>query len=274
MKLDRRKVMIAGTTVCAGALAAGASAVGAAPAAKATSAPEAMPSSHTKSYLMPAPIDVVWRAWTDPAERKVWFGVAQEPLKGALEVRAPHYIKVGTDHPGLPGPTQQTATFETAPGGTIVTHTDTGYGTTPVWRNSFQSSIDGIDEMMTDLALYLRTGVGFPRHTGRAFPNRAPHPNDLRFGTRNIDGGLEIMEVSEGSLAAQVGLQPGDTVVAIGDAGVFSMRDLRMANLMHAPGDMIEVTWVRGKQIMKGSGRMATAPIKWRNGYNPTAAGK
>lgn len=266
MKIDRRGI-VAGAA-CVGALAATAGAAEA-KAGRAAS-PAAAAGSHTQSYVMPAPVDRVWRAWTDPAERKVWFGVASEPLKGALEVKPMRLIKVALDHPGLPGPTQQTVTFEAVPGGARVTHTDAGYGDTPVWRNSYQSSIDGIDEMMSDLALYLRTGVGFPRHTGRAFPGRAPHPNDLRFGTRNIDGGLEIMEVSEGSLAAQVGLQPGDTVVAIGDAGVYTLRDLRMANLMHAPGDAIEVTWVRAGKLMKGTGRMTTAPIKWRNGYVPS----
>ena len=110
--------------------------------------------------------------------------------------------------------------------------------------------------MMGDLALYLRTGVGFPRHVVfRCF--------DLLKGTREVPGGLEVFDVLEGTLAAEVGLQPGDTVVGLGGAGVYGFREVCFAVRSHSPGDRIEVTWVRGDQVLTGSGRMTgTMPVR------------
>ena len=267
--MNRRTFVAAGAALGASGLA---STAAVARTLRAGAAPDTLPGrSHTQIYFMAAPLEVTWRAFTSDAERKVWWGVpGGNPIATAAEVRAPHLIHSKIDHPGLPGPTETLIKFETVEGGTRITHISGGYGNTPVWQNSLESSADGIDEMMSDLALYLRTGTGFPRHTGAGWPKRAPHPNDLRTGTRNTPGGVEVMEVRPGTLAAEAGIQPGDTLVALGDAGIYTMRDLRLANLMHAPGDVVELTWVRGKQVMKGKGRMVAAPIQWRDGRDPT----
>jgi membrane-associated protease RseP (regulator of RpoE activity) len=212
--------------------------------------------SHTKAYLVGAPIEVTWRAFTDPHERKTWFGFPFDQLENALELDPPNFFRVGIDHPGLPGPTETSVMFEAVDGGTRITHTHSGFGEGLEWENALQSSSYGVDEMMGDLALYLRTGVGYPRHVVfRCF--------DLLKGTREVPGGLEVFEVREGTLAAEVGLRPGDTVVGLAGAGVYGFRDLLFALREHAPGDVIEVTWVRGNEIMTGHGPLTgTMPVR------------
>jgi len=49
---------------------------------------------------------------------------------------------------------------------------------------------------------------------------------------------------------------PGDIVVALGGAGVFSFYDVNFASNTYAPGDIVEVTWVRGGELHTERGHM------------------
>lgn len=177
------------------------------------------------------------------------MGAAPNP---SLCPRAPPYVQRGVvDHPGLPGRTETIVVLEPAEGGTTVTQTMTGLGDKELWRNSVDPG-GGIAEMMGDLALYLRTGVGFPRHTHVALPAKRPHPNDFAAGARNSPGGVEILDVPPRTLAAQVGMKPGDVLVALSDTGIYNLGDLDVARLGLAPGDTVEVAWVRADKVMRG----------------------
>jgi hypothetical protein len=218
---------------------------------------------HSKSYLMPASVEVTWRAYTNPDERKIWFGYPMNPLENALEVRSPNFLRFGADHPGLPGPTEVSVTFEALNGETQITQTHFGFGDGLVWENALHTSSEGVDEMMSDLALYLRTGVGVPRHV-------VFHCFDLLKGTREAPGGLEIFEATPGTLAAEIGLQPGDTIVGLGGAGVFGFREVQFFARTHAPGDVVEVKWVRGNQVLTAQGKMTgTMPLRQRSAPTP-----
>jgi uncharacterized protein YndB with AHSA1/START domain len=212
--------------------------------------------SHTASYLLPAPIEATWRAFTDPTERERWFGFPLDQLSGALDADPPTYLRTVMDHPGLPGPTVTTVTFEPFDSDTRITHTLGGYGNGPVWENALQTSAYGVDEMMGDLAVYLRTGVGHPRHVVfRCF--------DLLKGTRQVAGGLEVFEATPGTIAAQVALEPGDIVVGLAGAAVYGFRDLLFGLREHAPGDVVEVTWVRGGRLHSARGALSgTMPVR------------
>jgi hypothetical protein len=271
MSLNRRKFVVASALVGAETLTSLTSSSAEAEKPKPTALGHLAGRSMSQTYLMPKSIEETWRAFTDPKQRVVWFGYESNPLEGAAESHPPKYMRSVIDHPGLPAPTEETVVFEPIKDGTRIIHTMGGFGNGAKWDGIMQSSAAGIDEMMSDLALYLRTGVGFPRHTGAAFPHAAPHPNALlNMGTREVPGGMEVLEVPDGSLSAELGLRPGDTIVALGDAGIFSLHDLRLANRMHAPGDVVDVTWVREGKILTGKGRMTTTAIQWRNGFDPT----
>lgn len=223
---------------------------------------------HQKTYIVPAPIDMAWEAWTDPAKRETWFGRRGGGAKPA-EASATRYLQRGVvDHPGLPGATEMTVTMAPVEGGTAVTQTMIGLGGKDVWRNSVDPG-GGIAEMMGDFALYLRTGAGFPRHTHVALRSKRAHPNDFMAGARDFPGGVKVLEVPAGTLGAQAGMQPGDVLVALNDTGIYSLRDLDVARLGLAPGDHVEVAWIRGDKVMRGTGRATHTPIRWRNGFDP-----
>lgn len=265
MAMDRRALLTAGAalgTVALAAKAATASAV----------APVKGVVLHDHSYFIPAPIDDCWSAFTDPKKRAVWFGTSGGGVP--LEPGAPKYIQRGVvDHPGLPAATETTTRFEATKGGTMVTQTMIGMGDPAVWRSAVNPG-EGVAEMMGDLALYLRTGGGFARHTKVALPMTRQHPNDFAAATREFPGGIELLEVPAGTLGAQAGMQPGDVLIAINDVGIYAMRDIRVVMLTLGVGDQVNLAWMRGNKVMKGSGKTTVTPTKWRNGYDPAAAAK
>ena len=269
MKLDRRQ-FIAAAPVGAGGAALAAPALGQAATSAVTEPP--VPADgvllHKATYFMPASIEETWSALNDPAKRKIWFGFG-DTSKAAPPAGPPYHQRSVVDHPGLPGPTETIVIVAPAEGGTNVTQIMTGLGGKEVWLNSVDPG-GGIAEMMGDLALYLKTGAGFPRHTHVALPAKHPHPNDYLAGTRNFPGGVQILDVPAGTLGAEAGMQAGDVMVALNDVGIYSLRDLDVARLSLAPGDTVEVAWIRGDKVMRGSGRMTYTPIKWRNGFDPS----
>lgn len=241
--------------------------------AQAEPAVEAIPPDgvllHKGTYFEPAPIEETWSALHDPAKRKVWFGYGQSDARAAKSAPNPSYFQRSrVDHPGLPGPTETITTAVPVVGGTAVTQIMIGLGGKEVWRNSVDPG-GGIAEMMGDLALYLRTGAGFPRHTHVALRAKHPHPNDFSAGARDFPGGVQILDVPVGTLGAEAGMQAGDVLVAFGDVGIYNLRDLDVARAGFAPGDIVEVAWIRGDKVMRGSGRTTVTPIKWRNGFDP-----
>jgi hypothetical protein len=271
MNLNRRKFVTASAAMGAGAIASSAAPVGAAEPVEGAAASKESGQLHKQSYIMAATLEATWHAYTTPEVRKIWWGYANDPLKDAKEVRPQSLIRSVLDHPGLPGIIETTETFETVPGGTRVTHSRTGFGEGLVWQNALETSSHGIDEMMGDFALYLRTGTGFPRHV-------IFRCSDLLKGTRQVAGGIEIFDVPTGSLAAQLGLKAGDTVVALGGAGIFAFGDVHFAVRTHKPGDEVEVVWVRDGHVLTGKGQMTWVnPLRGRdstNGLAPPAAGK
>lgn len=265
MSLDRRNFI---ATATLGGLALGTPAAARVRSAPATPPPASGVLLHQKTYAVPAPIDKAWDAWTDPEKREIWFGRHSRDAKPAEAALPRYFTRSVVDHPGLPGPTETTVTMAPLQDETAVTQTMIGLGGKDIWRNSVDPG-GGIAEMMGDFALYLRTGAGFPRHTHVALREKQPHPNDFQAATRDFPGGVQLLDVPAGTLGAQAGMQPGDIVVALNDIGIYSLRDLAVASLGMAPGDIAELAWVRDNKVMRGSGRTTHTPIKWRNGFDP-----
>jgi hypothetical protein len=255
MSPERRTFLVAGAALGAGAFVSSISSAGAGPAQVGVMAGS---NTQTKSYFFATPLEATWRVFTQPTERKIWWGHPTDELANALEVRPPNFYRTKIDHPGLPGPTEVSVSFDAVDGGTRITHTTTGFGEGLQWETAKQTSSHGLDEMMGDLALCLRTGAGYPRHTVfRCF--------DFLRGTREVPGGLELYEVPPGTLAAELGMKPGDTLVGIGGAGVYGFAHVHFATRSHRPGDVVEVAWVRGDQVLTGTGKM-TATVSLRDG--------
>lgn len=240
MQIDRRTFVSSGAVLGAVSLAA---------PAGAAAATGAMAVWHEQTYVVPATLEATWRAFTDPKERQVWWGYPTDALKDAAEVKPLQFLRSVINHPGLPGITQNRQTFSAVAGGTRIVHGLSGFGDGPVWQNALDNAMNGVDEMIADMALFLRTGAGFPRHVHlRAY--------DFVQGTCNVPGGLGVLTVMPGTLPAEVGLQSGDTIVSIGSMAVFDVASAHAACRAFAAGDTVEVKWVRGKQVMTATGKM------------------
>jgi S1-C subfamily serine protease len=65
-------------------------------------------------------------------------------------------------------------------------------------------------------------------------------------GLVRVARGVKLDEVVPGSLAAGAKLQPGDVIVAVDGMDTHSCAALVQVLRAHKPGDMIEITYVRG----------------------------
>lgn len=61
----------------------------------------------------------------------------------------------------------------------------------------------------------------------------------------NVDGGVAVYSVVNGSPADKAGLKKGDIIIELGDKDVDSLADFRYALYKYAPGDEVSVTYVR-----------------------------
>ncbi len=76
----------------------------------------------------------------------------------------------------------------------------------------------------------------------------------------STDRGVIITGVSQGSPAAQAGLEPGDVIIRIDDTPIENTADLRNALGAHKVGDEVQVTIVRGTQQGQVPVRLGESP--------------
>jgi membrane-associated protease RseP (regulator of RpoE activity) len=102
-----------------------------------------------------------------------------------------------------------------------------------------------------ELALHFATT---PSHLtfvppGSAAPKPTGPPRRVSLGTipdfAQGKGGVKLSGVTPGSAAEAAGLEEGDVIVGIGDADVDTIEDFQAALAAHAPGDEVEVKFVR-----------------------------
>ena len=63
-----------------------------------------------------------------------------------------------------------------------------------------------------------------------------------------VDGGVAVYSVVDGSPADVAGLKKGDIIVNLGDKDIDNMADFRYSLYKYSPGDKIKVTYVRGDE--------------------------
>jgi putative serine protease PepD len=75
-------------------------------------------------------------------------------------------------------------------------------------------------------------------------------PTHARLGIRISDdeAGARIVEVTEGSTAAEAGIEPGDVITAIDDQRITGSDSLVATIRSYRPGDSVTVTWLRDGQ--------------------------
>jgi S1-C subfamily serine protease len=108
----------------------------------------------------------------------------------------------------------------------------------------FAIAVDTIKPIIDEL----RTG-----HASKAFLGVSPEDNSSDIAQRygiSVNTGAILVQVSSGSAAAAVGLQPNDVIVTFNGKDITNAGDLVADVRAAKPGDKVDVEWVRGSQHM------------------------
>jgi uncharacterized protein YndB with AHSA1/START domain len=223
-----------------------------------------MSSEYERTFSVSVPVDRAWRAFTEPEELEAW-------LSHGFEIDAEERAAVGN---GPGGPTHfeivevrehstlqyrqwaaspdagidVTVVFESLDNGTRITMTQAGFG-----GESFLTSDDvhhGMDESLADLVMYLEHGVRLPRH--RDLASTASMGVDLR---QRFEG-VAVGKVHPGGFGDAIGLESGDILFQLGRAAVFAIGDVGFFMREHDAGDEVEITWLRGGEMLHGKERL------------------
>jgi membrane-associated protease RseP (regulator of RpoE activity) len=153
--------------------------------------------------------------------------------------------------------------FEAEETGTRLTVTRYGFGERAdfdIYRASHEL---GWTEHIADLALFLSTGVSRRRHledrcaTGIVFAEGA--------------AGLEVVRVTDDSLGTDAGLRPGDVLLGVDGAAVYTRSDLWLLARLLEPGREVTLDFVRAARAYTASGhlRPTSAAVVGELGLGP-----
>ncbi len=225
-----------------------------------------MSGKYERTFTLQVAPDRAWRAFAEPREMEAWFRdrvevfelrpgghiiyeMAGRRVVGTVDEVQPGRLLQWTAGPGLlPGATVITVTFEQVEAGTRITITQSGFGDTDEWLTLLESHSLGWNQLVADLALYLRTGISFKR-----MPNWKSSVGALVADTL---AGVEIVKVLPDGFAERAGLARGDLVVQLGRAPIFSRSDLWVLLREHEPGEKMEAAFVRDNQLHHAGARL------------------
>lgn len=221
-----------------------------------------MAGGYERTFVVACPVERAWRAFTEPDELSVWHGTAEvfEPFEGG-RVR---FADPG--HPPVEGTVEHVVlhrrlrwrvsvdrsvieeSFEEVAGGTRVTIAHRrGEGDWP--DHELEAITLGWNESLADLVLFLERGVRFPRHM--------TFKSLIGATTRNTPAGVEVVSVRRGTFADEVGLEPGDVLLQLGQAPIFDRSDLALIMREHAPGVELEAIFVRDSRVLQRAARLS-----------------
>ena len=221
------------------------------------------PAPYQRTFVLAVPRNRAWECFTDPEERSAWLA---EPDAGTED----HYTTAG----GAPGfsvvvnegvaferlrwterhadPSDKIeicVVFEDAVTGTRITVTHARFG--EIDDAHWQASHRGWDEAIADLAFYLRTGLRVRRHFS--------HRGATGIMCNETLAGVEVAKVFPGSFGADAGLEPGDILLDIAGAAIFTMAEVWALVREHKPGDRLVIRYVRGRHLRSGQAALSNA---------------
>lgn len=225
-----------------------------------------MDDSLERVFELRAPVERVWRAFTEPRELEAWWAPEVSSFEakpgGDIRYSIPGFgqhrgrvLEVGPlqllrweEGPGhIPGTTQVAVTFESTPAGARVHAVHSGFGEGAEWLGKLESVAQGWSNCIADLTLYLETGVRY----NRMFTWRW----GLGAGIENTQAGARVVRVDPGTFAARAGLRVGDLIVRLAGAPVFDLSDLWLICREHETNEEIEAIVVRGRDLARVAAR-------------------
>lgn len=212
------------------------------------------------------PVERAWEAFTDPHELEAWWApevsafdarpggdiaysiTGWGPHKGRILEFEPCRFLRWEEGPGhIPGTTEVAVTFEVTENGTRIHIVHSGFGDSGDWLGKAQAVTQGWGNCIADLILYLETGVRFNRMFTWRWTFGA--------GVEDTPAAPRIIAVRPGTYAERARLQVGDLVVQVGSAPIFGLSDLWLLCREHTAGEQLEVSVIRGGEIVRSSAR-------------------
>jgi uncharacterized protein YndB with AHSA1/START domain len=215
-----------------------------------------------KVFTVRVPVARAWQAFADGEERSQWeaelYEIDPRPggrvhwvlpgieTTGEVTKVEPERVLQHTERNGPHSGAEITVTFESLDDGTHVTVVHAGFGDEADLDEWLEGTSLGWAQAISDLIVYLETGV-----PARRFTTRMQSP-----GMRMHDtpAGVVVTEVEPAGMASEAGLQPGDLVLRVGDVPVFAIADLWVLMRQSPAGTKLEVEYVRGGERHHGTG--------------------
>lgn len=219
-----------------------------------------------KTFEIAVPVERVWETVTDPDELKRLLSPPPEEVAPGgyehdagmelLEAIPLEKLRWSQQRPGAPEKAEFTITFEHREKGCAITVTRFGFGEGEDADIFSDSNGLGVEHGYRDLVLYLETGVLVKRHYDGCTKSC------LGMSYVETPGGIEVRRVGDTGVAREAGLQRGDRIVRIAGLPIYTRADVWLVNGMSQPGDVVEVEFLRGRELLHATGR--AAPIAAR----------
>jgi uncharacterized protein YndB with AHSA1/START domain len=222
-------------------------------------AKDVMGTAYERTFVVAAPATSAWLALTDPEQREAWMGNPQRDRFEAGEITIDaveplRSLSFSQRYGGLGGGYQTTISFAEVPAGTRMTIVRSGFGDSEAWRHYVQHTARGWDELIADLILYLETGVRGGRHFSFS--------SGLGATMLESGAGVRITHVVPDGFAAAAGMRAGDLLLRLNGASVVHLTDVAFLGREHAPGEIVEVEYVRCGSVLR-----SRAPLShWHHG--------
>lgn len=230
-----------------------------------------MSQSIEKVFTVAVPPTRAWQMFADGTERARWEATTYDidPVAGGAyhwtigdDIEAtgevleavPERVMRQHDRTGPHAGSVVTVTFESVASGTKISITHAGFGDDDAWDEWLEGTSLGWDRAIADLVAYLETGVVAGR-----FSIPLDNPG---MRTTETPAGLVIDSVAVDGFAHQAGLAPGDLLLTIGGAPIYTNGELwTIVQLSSTSTQPLEVAFVHDGARRSGRGSFGT--VTW-----------
>jgi hypothetical protein len=175
----------------------------------------------------------------------------QPPVRMSVEqFQPPKLLRIKMSGGNMPGRVETTTTFEETKTGTKVTLKHLGFGDGTAWEIFGGSFSAGWHEAVTDLMLYVHSGVKSPRHIADRRASIAAWPVRREWG-------IELAEVFPGGFADQAGMKAGDILLKLDRMGIYQIADVWAFTRIRSAGEEVTAEYIRDGEVRTGKGRIS-----------------